>query len=171
MKQASICSAGLGKFARVLDSNTERNIMDKNLITSFFEEDHDKLDALFSKFQATRQTEPAAAGDLLGRFIHGLLRHIDWEEQILFPLFEANVGSAMGPTQVMRFEHGQIKNLLESIRLKLSGATDSADDEKTLLNVLGEHNWKEEHILYPAIDNQLTSRQVGDVFDRIKAAM
>ncbi len=143
----------------------------ENLITSFFEDDHDKLDAQFTKFQAARQAEPAAAQELLGRFSRGLLRHIDWEEQILFPIFEANGGSAMGPTQVMRFEHGQIKNLLESIRLKVEGAADSSEDEKTLLNVLGEHNWKEEHILYPAIDNQLTSRQVGEVFDRIKATM
>ena len=143
----------------------------EKLITSFFEDDHDKLDALFTRFQSQKQAEPASATELLGRFVHGLLRHIEWEEQILFPIFETKVGSAMGPTQVMGFEPGQIKNLLESIRQKMDAAADSSEDERTLLNVLGEHNWKEEHILYPAIDSQLTSRQVGEVFDRIKASM
>ena len=151
-------------------------------ISSFFEEDHDKLDALFKKFVVSQQAEPAVATEVFGRFTAGLLRHIHWEEEILFPLFEANEGSSEGPTQVnegssggptqvMRSEHALIKDLLEGIRLSLEKGTDSAEHERTLLNVLGEHNWKEEHVLYPAMDRQLTNGQLAEVFDRIAATM
>ena len=142
-----------------------------NSITSFFEEDHDRLDSLFTKFQVNKHADRAAAAELFGSFTNGLLRHIDWEEQILFPLFEASAGSAIGPTQVMRSEHSQIKNGLEQIRLKVSAGTDSTGDEQMLLSLLGEHNYKEEQILYPSMDRQLTSRQVGEVFERIKASL
>ncbi len=145
--------------------------LENNLITSFFEEDHDQLDSVFSRFRTKKHAEPAAAGSLLAQFTSGLHRHIHWEEQILFPLFESKTGSTSGPTQVMRLEHIQIKDLLESIRVKVSEGMDSSEDEKMLLNVLGEHNWKEEHILYPAIDSHLSSRQIADVFDRIKTSM
>ncbi len=145
--------------------------MDKNLITTFFSEDHDRLDGVFVRFQNCKDSDPAAAATLLAAFTSGLLRHIDWEEQILFPLFEARTGSSMGPTQVMRFEHGQIKSLLESIGQKLGPEQDTRTDEQMLLRVLGEHNMKEEQILYPAIDNQLTAPEVVGVFDRIKVSL
>ena len=142
-----------------------------NSVSSFFEEDHDRLDALFTRFLTLKCEEPGEAIELLRKFTDGLLRHIEWEEQILFPLFEANVGHSGGPTEVMRLEHSQIKQLLERIRQDITSGTDSAEYEQRLLSVLGEHNWKEENILYPAMDNQLTSRQLAEVFDRINATI
>ena len=47
-----------------------------------------------------------------GRFSEAMLRHFDAEEAILFPAFEAQTGMSMGPTQVMRSEHGQMRELL-----------------------------------------------------------
>jgi iron-sulfur cluster repair protein YtfE (RIC family) len=42
-----------------------------------------------------------------------LERHIIWEEDILFPVFEKKTGiKDGGPTSVMRMEHIQIKNHL-----------------------------------------------------------
>ena len=49
------------------------------------------------------------------KFKFGLHRHIAWEEEILFPLFEEKTGMTDGgPTFVMREEHRQIKALWRS---------------------------------------------------------
>jgi iron-sulfur cluster repair protein YtfE (RIC family) len=143
----------------------------EDLITSFFAEDHDRLDTLFRRFQLLKAGAPETAAAVLSRFIHALLRHIDWEEQILFPVFEAGAGAPVGAAEAMRFEHHQIKELLESIRGKHNAAVDSRGDEEMLLNILGEHNWKEEQMLYPAIDHHLTGQQLVEIFDRIKATL
>ena len=46
-----------------------------------------------------------------------LERHIIWEEDILFPVFERKTGiKDGGPTSVMRIEHIQIKNHLQEIK-------------------------------------------------------
>jgi len=96
-------------------------------------------------------------------FKAGLERHIVWEEEILFSVFENKTGMTGGPTQVMRWEHQQIRGFLEAIAGKLAAGTDATgDDEAGLLAVLGPHNHKEENILYPMID------QVNDGAERTK---
>jgi iron-sulfur cluster repair protein YtfE (RIC family) len=88
-----------------------------------------------------------------------LERHIIWEEDILFPIFESKTGiKDGGPTSVMKMEHIQIKNHLQEIKRKLHAKNiqDPCKEEVALFKVLESHNQKEENILYPEIDN-LTS--------------
>ena len=126
-------------------------------ITQHFGDDHDRLDALFTEFQSLKRKDPAAAKEKFKGFLKGLTRHIVWEEDVLFPLFEQRTGMRdSGPTAVMRLEHRQIKTHLDAIHEKVrAGDLDSDASEKALLQVLSDHNRKEEHILYPAIDGGL----------------
>ncbi len=120
--------------------------------------DHDRLDALFEEFRQTKTQDLPRARRLFDEFRSGLERHIVWEEDILFPAFEARTGMhEAGPTVVMRMEHRQIRELLAEIAQALeAGRTDTDTLEQDLLQVLGVHNSKEEGILYPWIDRELS---------------
>lgn len=127
-------------------------------VADFMSHDHDRLDALFEEFRQTKTQDLPRARRLFDEFRSGLERHIVWEEDILFPAFEARTGMhEAGPTVVMRMEHRQIRELLAEIAQALeAGRTDTDTLEQDLLQVLGVHNSKEEGILYPWIDRELS---------------
>ncbi len=103
-------------------------------------------------------------------FKRGLERHIVWEEEILFPLFESKTGiHETGPTAVMRLEHRGIKEALEKIHGKVRGQNPESDrEEEALLSVLKEHNGKEEQVLYPMIDQWTTEEEQREVFVKMR---
>ena len=135
--------------------------------------DHDRLDALeAAAFRARESGDLPAAFDLYARFAAGLRRHIGFEEEILFAAFEAASGmpSNAGPTAVMRSEHREIESLLERIA---SGIGDAASDLDALRaqfhDVLGDHNAKEEQVLYPTTDYLLGAETADRLVRKIQA--
>jgi regulator of cell morphogenesis and NO signaling len=144
--------------------------MEHKLISEFFEADHDRLDELFKNFQTSKRTDYPKAKEHFVNFKFGLQRHIVWEEDVLFPLFESKTGMfSGGPTAVMRAEHRQIAEHLEAIHLKVQNADPDSDmDESRLLGVLSIHNQKEEEILYPAIDRMVTDADKTATFEAIQ---
>ena len=133
---------------------------EQKTISEFYEQDHDRLDELFKAFQKMKRSDFPKAKEAFKAFKFGLQRHIVWEEDLLFPLWEEKTGmSEGGPTFVMRAEHRQIGQQLEAIHGKVADQNpDSDQEEQALLDLLGSHNMKEERVLYPAID-QLTSAE------------
>lgn len=110
----------------------------------------------------------------MGRFQTMLLAHFLAEEEVLFPAFETASGMTSGPTEVMRMEHQQMRDLCADMSTAaqacdapaLNGAAD------TLLVLMQQHNMKEEHILYPLCD-QAVGGQSGlavDLTARLEAA-
>ena len=140
-----------------------------NTILKFYEQDHDRLDELFKTYQKLKRSDFAQAKEAFEQFKSGLQRHIVWEEDLLFPLWEDKTGiSGAGPTVVMRAEHRQIGQQLEAIHDKVAGQNrDSDQEEQALLNVLGSHNMKEERILYPAIDQVIDEKEREILFRRM----
>ena len=132
--------------------------------TEYLRGDHDRLDAILTH---ARQLVDAGsferARELFGEFQCGLSRHIEIEEQIVFPTFEELTGIAAGPTRVMRMEHVEIRILMDT----LAAALDS-DDPKTLSRIdalvaeLSDHNLKEERLLYPMTDQALATERARD---------
>lgn len=143
--------------------------MPQQTITQYYEQDHARLDKLFTQFQATKQSDLAAAEPAYREFAAGLTRHILWEEHILFPLFDAKAGTAgLGPTAVMRMEHQRIIQLLEAILHRIEHRDVSGDtEEAALAELLTAHNQKEEHILYPLIDEHLSDEERQAVFTKM----
>jgi regulator of cell morphogenesis and NO signaling len=138
-------------------------------ITAFYEEDHDRLDELFKTFQMSKRSDFAKAKEAFKEFKVGLQRHIVWEEELLFPIWEEKTGMVEdGPTPMMRHEHSQIKQLLDAIHKKVEGNNLETDqDEQALLTLLGSHNRKEERALYPAIDNVTNAEERATVFSNM----
>lgn len=127
-------------------------------ITRYMENDHRRCDELFAAAERlVAAGEWSAAADAYARFHGAIEHHFGMEEEELFPAFEAATGSTMGPTQVMRMEHGQMRSLFERMRNALTakdgdtylGASD------TLLILMQQHNMKEEQMLYPMSEQVL----------------
>jgi hemerythrin-like domain-containing protein len=64
---------------------------------------------------------------------------------------------SMGPTQVMRMEHIQIRSLMDDAldTLNQGNAEDYLGLADTLVIMMQQHNMKEENILYPMCDQHL----------------
>ena len=138
-------------------------------ISAFYEQDHDRLDELFKTFQTLKRSDFAKAKEAFKAFKVGLQRHIVWEEDLLFPLWEEKTGmSEGGPTFVMRAEHRRIGEQLEAIHEKVAEQNpDSDQEEQALLDILGSHNMKEERILYPSIDQVTTEAEREAVYQHM----
>ena len=76
---------------------------EQKTIREFYEKDHGRLDELFKTFQQLKRSHPPKAKGVFEEFKFGLERHIVWEEDLLFPLWEKKTGrSEEGPTVVMQ---------------------------------------------------------------------
>ena len=152
------------------DTAREGTGMKGRSVTQFYESDHDRLDGLFRSFQQLKGTVLEQAGSCFREFQEGLLRHMLWEEEILFPLFDRKAGpDAGGLTQAMKSEHAVIRTYLDRIRDQVqlrSGETDEAEGK--LLEALSAHNVKEEQILYPAIDGAIDADELSHIFRSMK---
>ena len=138
-------------------------------VLNFMGEDHNKLDNIFKEFKNTKNTDKNRARNLFHEFKIGLQKHIVWEEEILFPLFENKTGMYdTGPTAVMRMEHRKIKDFLEKIHRSLDEDIQINNLEEGLIEVLAEHNNKEENILYPWIDNSASEAEKEETFTKMK---
>ena len=127
-------------------------------ISEFLAPDHSRCDDLFaSAEEAIARSDWDKGGDLFLQFSKALSHHFAMEEQVLFPAFETHTGMSMGPTQVMRSEHAQMRDLLE----QLDHAQRSRNQQgylglsETLLLIMQQHNLKEEQMLYRMADQAL----------------
>jgi hemerythrin-like domain-containing protein len=127
-------------------------------IRTFMTEDHRHCDDLFADAeQAMSKKNFEAAKAAFSHFRTAMLAHFDTEEKTLFPTFEAKTGMSMGPTQVMRMEHIQIRSLMDDAldTLNQGNAEDYLGLADTLVIMMQQHNMKEENILYPMCDQHL----------------
>jgi hemerythrin-like domain-containing protein len=125
------------------------------IISHYLTTEHRHCDELFA------QAESAAVEKDWGRtqstfldFANATLLHFKKEEEEFFPTFEAKTGSSDGPTQVMRFEHDQVRGLIS----KIAEAIEREDRDaylslgESMMILLQQHNMKEEQMLYAMAD-------------------
>jgi iron-sulfur cluster repair protein YtfE (RIC family) len=142
-----------------------------NDIAREFTADHEKCDAEFAALEGavSREDWPRAAQHL-ERFCADMRRHLDTEEQSVFPGIEAHTGSGAGPVAVMRMEHDQMRELLEGLEAAVH-ARDGGEVlgiADTLLVLMQQHNIKEEQILYALADDLLDEAARGEAIGRLR---
>jgi hemerythrin-like domain-containing protein len=140
-------------------------------ISEVLGQDHQVIDeALLAARAATTAGDLAAAQQHADLFTDILLRHIEAEEQILFPAFEKATGMESGPTEVMRSEHEQMRYQIQELKAALAaGETEEARQTVGLLvSLLELHNPKEERMLYPMCDRALLARS-PEVLQQVQA--
>jgi iron-sulfur cluster repair protein YtfE (RIC family) len=143
--------------------------MSERTISVMFDEDHDRLDALFKSFQTLKRQDFTKASSAFVEFKIGLQRHVVWEEDVLFPLWEKKTGMTEGgPTFVMRRDHREIGECLEAIHRKVQAQDPESDrEEQALLDLLERHNMTEEQVLYPAMDRATSADEREAVFQKM----
>lgn len=142
-------------------------------IRTLMTEDHRHCDDLFADAeQALAQNHPEAALAAFEHFHTAILAHFDTEEKTLFPSFEAKTGMTMGPTQVMRMEHIQMRAMLNNAAdaLKAGNIDDYLGQAETLLIMMQQHNMKEENMLYPMCDQYL-SAELPELIPRLETEL
>ncbi len=124
-------------------------------ISNYLTSEHRGCDTLFAeaeKSMAAKEWEEAEKRFL--EFANETLRHFKKEEDELFPVFEERMGSTEGPTQVMRYEHEQVRGLIG----KIAEALEKKDKDaclsmaESMMILLQQHNMKEEQMLYAMCD-------------------
>jgi regulator of cell morphogenesis and NO signaling len=146
-----------------------RTPMSAPSINESLTEDHDRLDGLLESFQEWRAKDTDRAKDFLMLFTLGLRRHLQWEETVLFPLFEQKKGQT-GLTNTLRGEHEEIREWLGALNQKIEqNDADCDHEEKMLVEELGGHNAREEYALYPELDKLLTDVEKDAAFEAMAA--
>lgn len=128
------------------------------MILEFMRDDHRVCDELFVAAEnALTDKKVDEAKKLYEEFYVLTNHHFDMEEKQLFITFEKRTGMMGGPTQMMRYEHQQLRAQMEAMLKALRD--DNYDDffgiGESFMIMLQQHNMKEEQMLYPMIDRAL----------------
>lgn len=142
-------------------------------IKEFMAGDHRQCDDFFVAVETAIAGEAwDVATAAFAKFQDAMLRHFSAEESLLFPAFEQRTGMYMGPTQVMRGEHVQLRELMLAAgeALLAQDADAYLGDAETLLIMMQQHNMKEENVLYPMCDQQLLD-QIDTLLPALREAV
>ncbi|MBI3937757.1 MAG: hemerythrin domain-containing protein [Betaproteobacteria bacterium] len=142
-------------------------------ISEFLSADHRRGEELFeAAVQAAGRSDWDGCRSRFDAFRAALRRHMEVEEQILFPGFEEATGITAGPPHVMRHEHRQMLGLLEQLATALS-ARDAAGFSgcaNAFVALMAAHSAKEENVLYPMCDQMLPESTVEKLRPPVKNA-
>jgi regulator of cell morphogenesis and NO signaling len=158
---------------RTLLTRRAAEVGSRREVTEALSWDHDRLDALDGRtFDRLGLGDAAGARASWAEFTVGLRRHIRFEEDLLFPAFEGKAGFPpdAGPTAVMRLEHREIERLVDAVGSALAEGKEPTALRAELHRVLGEHNLKEEQVLYPGTDRCLDPAERDALVARIQAS-
>lgn len=139
----------------------------------WMEADHDRLDELWDRAAARWTTDREAARHDYHDFRDGLLRHIDVEEELLFPYFEERGGlPERHLTELLRSEHKEIRAALAALIVRVDSAAEASEGALTeLRNVLWAHNTREEGLLYPWYDGPGSGAEVEALGERVRSRL
>jgi len=137
---------------------------EKQFVNDYLSSDHRRLDLLFeSLIHGIQEGKPLEnQQSLFHLYKTGMLRHMHWEENILFPIVDDVVGLRSGPTRVLRAEHAELESMIRDIEKNMEEGFD-LDYLLALGHIVDRHHESEEKTLYPVVDD--LSR--GDIQERI----
>ncbi len=140
-------------------------------ISQFMTQEHRMCDTTFAEAeQAVANGDWEAAEKAFLQFSNETLTHFKREEDELFPVFESHTGSTEGPTQVMRYEHEQVKGLIG----KMAEAIESQEKDtylslcESMMILLQQHNMKEEQMLYAMCERLLPPELKDETLEKMK---
>ena len=139
-------------------------------IKTFLTKDHRACDEEFANMEnAVASDNWVEAKKKFDSFVEDLYGHFDMEEKVMFPAFESRTGMMGGPTQVMRMEHDQMRNVISQME---NDVTNKNKDHffglsESLKMLMQQHNMKEEQMLYAMADAHL-GVDAFDIVEKMK---
>lgn len=139
-------------------------------IAAFMSERHRLCDQIFADTENLISAKDWMNGEKkFSSFCQELNGHLAMEEDILFPALDDKMGGPCGPTEVMRSEHEQMRELLQELTEAIQ--TQNKDTflgcSETLMMLIQQHNMKEERMLYPMTD-KLLADEAEDLVNQMK---
>ena len=142
------------------------------IISNYMKNEHRACDDIFVQAEeAVAQKNWDKANESFLEFANETLRHFKKEEEELFPAFEKQTGMREGPTQVMRYEHEQVRGLIG----KMAEALEKEDRDaylslaESMMILLQQHNMKEEQMLYAMCDRTLPAQIKEETLQAMEA--
>ena len=138
-------------------------------IKEYLSADHSSCDELFAKMEDAVADSIETAKDAYETFANATERHFQMEERVMFLEFEQKTGMVAGPTEMMRQEHLQMRNLIKEMAVAIE--TKNKDkffgNSETLMILMQQHNMKEEQMLYTMAQQHLSSEsdRIVDMMD------
>jgi len=140
-------------------------------IKEYLSADHSSCDELFAKMEDAVADSIKNSKEAYETFANATERHFQMEERVMFVEFEQKTGMVAGPTEMMRQEHMQMRNLIN----EMATAIDAKDKDKffgnseTLMILMQQHNMKEEQMLYTMAQQHLSaeSDRIIDMMDSL----
>jgi len=126
-------------------------------IKEYLTADHSRCDGFFAVMEENASKSIPSAKSAYEAFAQGAERHFQLEERVMFLEFETKSGMVAGPTQMMRHEHTQMRQLIK----QMGEAIDADNKDKffglseTLMILMQQHNMKEEQMLYTMAQQHL----------------
>ena len=126
-------------------------------IREYLTADHSRCDGYFATMEDNASKSLVDAKTAYEEFVKCAQRHFQMEERVMFVEFEQKTGMTEGPTQMMRHEHAQMRNLMT----QMGESIDAGNKDKffglseTLMILMQQHNMKEEQMLYPMAQQHL----------------
>ncbi len=140
-------------------------------ISTYMTIDHRRCDEVFSNLErAVMEKKADVLPDAFETFKKEFLNHFRMEEEVMFPSIEERTGMQGGPTQIMRMEHEQMRQVIA----QMEGDIGRGDYDhflglaETFMILVQQHNMKEEQILYNMADQVLGDME-DQVLERMKA--
>ncbi len=131
--------------------------MNENIKT-YLTQDHRDCDEKFASMESAVASENwSNAKKEFESFSNDLLTHFDMEEKVMFLAFENKTGMTAGPTQVMRMEHEQMRNVVNQMKndVETKDKNHFFGLSESLMMLMQQHNMKEEQMLYAMADAHL----------------
>lgn len=133
--------------------------MVRETIQHFYNEDRESLEQLLADFDRVNGNDVAAAREIFAEYRNALERHIRWEEQCLYTVYEGIAGPKSG-LEFLRADHAEIRELAARLEQELEfGNANVSAMERLLKSALAPHHLKEELTLCPVLDEMLTSAE------------
>lgn len=136
------------------------------------DKDHERIDKQWCAFMA-EATNAELASCLFLEFSNHIQKHINLEDNVLFPRFEKYTGldKNTGIIAIMRNDHKNILKLLGSVRQ----ARETNDIKKIreagfhLHRALNAHNKREDTVPYPLFDELFSDAEWTSILTRARA--
>jgi hemerythrin superfamily protein len=127
------------------------------------EEDHRRVEKLFSEFEGAGDRAFKTKRDIVDRIIEELTVHSEMEEEVLYPAARKEVQSAEETVLEAFEEHAVVENLMEE--LKGMDPEDESFEAKTtvLIENVRHHVEEEEGELFPKIRTALGDERVDEL--------
>ena len=142
------------------------------IISNYMKAQHRECDEIFAAAEKSvidGNFEQAEKQFVL--FADDTLNHFKREEESLFPTFEELTGNSEGPTQVMRYEHEQIRGLIGNMAKAIEEKDTDAflSVAESMMIMLQQHNMKEEQMLYAMCDRVIPQDVKETTIENMKA--